>query len=66
MAKYDARLATRVTADVDQRLRHAAVAAGFKSLSAYLTAVLDLALPSADELAEKLRGRGAGGPEATK
>jgi uncharacterized protein (DUF1778 family) len=56
MAKYDARLATRVTADVDQRLRFAAVAAGRKSLSAFLTEVLDRALPSAAELAAQLRG----------
>jgi uncharacterized protein (DUF1778 family) len=57
MAKYDARLATRVTADVDQRLRYAAVAAGCKSLSAFLTGVLDRALPSSAELAAQLRGQ---------
>lgn len=56
MAKYDCRLATRVSADVDQRLRHAWVASGVKSLSAYLTGLLDRTLPTAGELASQLRG----------
>lgn len=54
MAKYDRRLATRVSADVDQRLRHAWVASGRSSLSAYLTDLLDRTLPTAGELASQL------------
>jgi hypothetical protein len=62
MAKYDRRLATRVTADVDQRLRHAWVASGSKSLSAYLTDVLDRTLPTNGELASQLHGAGGQRP----
>jgi hypothetical protein len=56
MAKYDCRLATRVSADVDQRLRHALVLSNVKTLSAYLDALLDRTLPTAGQLASQLHG----------
>jgi hypothetical protein len=49
MTQYEARLATRITADARKRLRLAAAVAD-KSISATLTDVLVRALPTADEL----------------
>lgn len=53
MARYDQRLATRISKPVDRRLR-VAVALDGPSLSAFLDQVLDKVLPSADELAARL------------
>jgi len=58
MATFDARLATRVTRDVQRRLKLAAVVAG-TSISATLTEVLDEALPTQAELADLLQKTGA-------
>jgi hypothetical protein len=54
MAQYDCRIATRITRDVDRRLRLAALTLR-RPLSAVLTDVLDTALPSADELTARLQ-----------
>jgi hypothetical protein len=54
MAQYDCRIATRITRDVDRRLRLAALAVR-RPLSAVLTDTLDKALPSAEELTAGLR-----------
>ena len=51
---YDVRVAAKTTAMVDRRLRLLAVLKR-QSLSRVLTAVLDEALPSADELAGQLQ-----------
>jgi hypothetical protein len=51
---YDARLATRITASVDARLRQLALAAR-RPISHVLDDVLDAALPGSDELADRLR-----------
>lgn len=50
---YDVRLATRITPAVDRRLRMLALIHR-QSLSCVLTALLDQALPPADELAARL------------
>jgi hypothetical protein len=52
---YDVRLATRITAAVDRRLRMLALVKG-EALSHVLTGLLDEALPPADELASRLTG----------
>ena len=54
MARYDRRIATRITPDADNRLRLVALAQR-RSLSAVLTDVLDQVLPTADELVQRLR-----------
>ena len=54
MARYDRRIATWITPDADNRLRLAALALR-RPLSAVLTDALDQVLPSADELAQRLR-----------
>jgi hypothetical protein len=54
MARYDRRIATRITRDADNRLRLAALA-WRRPLSAVLTDVIERALPSADELSARLR-----------
>jgi uncharacterized protein (DUF2342 family) len=51
---YDARLATRITASVDLRLRMLALLKG-QSLSHVLDSVLDETLPAADKLASQLK-----------
>jgi hypothetical protein len=51
---YDARLATRITASTDARLRQLALAAR-RPISHVLDDVLDAALPTGDELAARLR-----------
>ena len=51
---YDARLATRTTADVAKRLRILATLRGLP-LCHLLTELLDKALPSADKLAGQLQ-----------
>lgn len=56
---YDVRLATRITPAVDRRLRMLALAQS-QPLSHVLVALLDKALPPADELASLL---GAESPE---
>lgn len=50
---YDVRLATRITTTVDRRLRMLALAQS-QPLSHVLVALLDRALPPADELAALL------------
>ena len=50
---YDVRLATRITPAVDRRLRMLALARS-QPLSHVLVALLDRALPPADELASLL------------
>lgn len=50
---YDVRLATRITTTVDRRLRMLALIQR-QSLNHVLVAVLDQALPQADELASLL------------
>jgi hypothetical protein len=62
MATFDARLATRITADVRRRLKLAAAVAG-TSISATLTEVLDEALPTQAELADRLQRAGSGADE---
>lgn len=60
---YDARIATRISAPVDRRLRMQALVNG-QSLSEVLDSTLDEALPSAEELAARLSteaGRAGGG-----
>lgn len=52
---YDVRLATKITASVDRRLRMLALARS-QALSHVLVSLLDQALPSADELASLLAG----------
>src|ERR1035438_7928944 len=59
MARYDHRIATRISGDADIRLRLAALAQR-RSLSAVLTDVLDQVLPTADELVQRLRDIGRG------
>jgi hypothetical protein len=54
MAAYDARLATRTTADVSRRLRLLALLRGLP-LSHLLTELLDKSLPTAETLAGQLR-----------
>ena len=54
MARYDRRIATRITSGADNRLRLAALVTR-RHLSELLTDALEKALPSADELAEQLR-----------
>lgn len=58
MADPTERLATRITPTADRRLRTLAVLEG-KSISHVLSAVLEQALPSADELADRLRNQEA-------
>ena len=53
---YDVRLATRITAAVDRRLRMLALVER-QSLSHVLVVLLDQALPAADELASLLGDR---------
>jgi hypothetical protein len=53
MAQYDARLATRVTSGVDQRLRQLALARR-QRISHVLDELLDKALPTRAELAAEL------------
>lgn len=55
---YDARLATTITATADRRLRMFALAQR-QPLSHVLSALLDQALPSTDELADLLRDQEA-------
>lgn len=50
---YDVRLATKITATVDRRLRMLALLRG-QALSHVLVTLLDQALPPADELASLL------------
>ena len=52
--RYDCRIATRITSAADNRLRLASLVLR-RPLSAVLTDALDKALPSADELAERLQ-----------
>ena len=59
MATYDQRIATRISRDANARLRLAA-AVFSRPLSAVLSDLILRQLPSADELAERLRI----GPEA--
>jgi hypothetical protein len=54
---YDVRLATRITAAVDRRLRMLALAKS-EPLSHVLVSLLDQALPPADELASLLSDSG--------
>ena len=54
MADKTARVAARIGRDVDERLRLLAHLRR-KRMGYVLTEVLDLALPSADELAEQIR-----------
>jgi hypothetical protein len=56
---YTTRLATRITEDVDARLRLAALLQRLP-LCHVLTGLLDRALPAADELAGQLARKGAG------
>src|SRR6266702_3590441 len=56
---YDVRLATRITATVDHRLRMLALIQR-QSLSHVLSVLLDQALPPADELASLLKEQGRG------
>lgn len=58
---YDVRLATRISPAVDRRLRMLALVQS-QPLSHVLVALLDKALPPADELASLL-GAGSGEPE---
>lgn len=60
MARYDQRIATRISAPVDRRLRLAAALRKAK-LSAFLDSVLDKHLPAADELAAEVRESGREG-----
>jgi uncharacterized protein (DUF1778 family) len=55
MDTYDARLATRVTGDVRRRLK---IAARLRDLtiSAFLTEVLEGALPTDAQLADQVKG----------
>jgi hypothetical protein len=54
MARYDHRIATRITGDANARLRLAAVLQR-RPLSAVLTDAISRALPTTDELAGLLR-----------
>ena len=54
MARYDRRIATRISRDADNRLRLAAVVQR-RPLSAVLSDAISRALPSADEAAGLLR-----------
>jgi hypothetical protein len=54
MAAYNCRIATRITRAADNRLRLAAVTSR-RSLSAVLTDAIEMALPTAEELAGQLR-----------
>jgi predicted HicB family RNase H-like nuclease len=54
MANYSNRLATRISSDVDDRLRLAALMRRMR-LCQLLDQVLDQALPSAAELTEQMR-----------
>lgn len=58
MARYDQRIATRISRDANIRLRLAALAEGVH-LSALLTSLIMQTLPPADELAKRLDGREA-------
>jgi hypothetical protein len=60
---YNVTLATRITASVDRRLRML-VLLQRQPLNSVLTALLDKALPSADELAGLLRDGQGDGREA--
>jgi hypothetical protein len=55
MSLYDARLATRISRDVDGRLRLLALVRRIR-LGQLIDQLLDQALPSADELAEQMKG----------
>ena len=55
--RYDVKLATRLTAPVDRRLRMLALVKG-QALSHVLVSLLDESLPSADELASLLGNSG--------
>ena len=57
--RYTARLATRITEDVDHRLRLAALLHRLP-LCHVLTGLLDRSLPAADELAGQLTRKGTG------
>ena len=54
MARYDCRIATRITSAADNRLRLASLVLR-RPLSALLTDAIVSAFPSTDELAEQLR-----------
>ena len=58
MARYDRRIATRITSAADNRLRLAALVMR-RPLSELLTDALDKALPSADDLAAQLQDMAA-------
>lgn len=60
--RYTARLATRITEDVDARLRLAAALERLP-LCRLLTGLLDRALPSAEELASEVARKGNGHDE---
>lgn len=62
---YDVRLATRITAAVDLRLRMLALASR-QPLSHVLDGLLDQALPPADELAALLGAARPDGAEAAE
>ena len=51
----DARLATRISGDVDRRLRLAALVRRM-AIGQFLDLVLDQALPPVDQLADQIRG----------
>ena len=59
MPKFDTRLAARISAGVDARLRLAALVGGAR-LGKFLDEVLDQALPSPAELAEQVKESGNG------
>jgi hypothetical protein len=54
MARYDRRIATRITRDADTRLRLAALVSR-RPLSAVLSDLIARALPPADEIVSALR-----------
>jgi hypothetical protein len=62
LVAYDVRLATKITAAVDLRLRMLALSRR-QSLNHVLVAVLDQALPPADELASLLSDSETSVPE---
>jgi hypothetical protein len=64
MARYDSRIATRITPDANARLRLAALVLR-KPLSHVLTAVITGQLPEVDVLAERLRDSGMTEAEAS-
>jgi len=59
MAGYQTRLATRISAEVDERLRLLAHVRR-APLSRLITELLDRVLPTADELADQIRKGNAG------